>query len=1157
MAHPLRIATLVSALALHAGWAGAQEADPCVLGEGGNLPFECRQGNPQSKPGGAIARNVPIAAPAPGDLGFSIRIGAPVAADQDVAAVGQQAVGRLLERMGVGIQASVLGAQPKLNVVATNLQDTVAPGTAVTFQAASNYPYWIARAEIVVMNRQNTVIDVLPVEPNGTVDWTASGQGAVRYRLDVYDAQGRKDSTKPRILYINNAPAQSALTSDSLAAVLAEDRTEQRRIPVRGGAVVVAGTATEGDRDITIMGETIAVREGETFAIERILPPGGHGVVVQAADATGMDTLTESIDIPKADGFATGLVDVTFGDGFSTGRIAAYGERSMADGARVVVRIDTEERDLDRLFDGLTEKDPRRALLGINPMEPFLTYGDDSQRRDLAPSSGQLFLEWTKRSNRVTWGDIQTDATNRGFAQENRTLYGLQGEWNSLARTEEGAARVRTSAFAAAADSAAQTDVLKATGGSVYFLSRRDLLEGSVRVRVETRDSLTGQTLASETLSEGTGYRVNGLQGVLSLARAPELGNSGNTETWIVVDYTYVPVGPLDGTVAGGRVEGWITDNLRIGLEGRADQSTTPTTSVVSGDVLFAPTPNSQILIEQARSKGPGTTESVSENGGLTGNNTPVGGPGGAQALRITAETSLQDWGLGEGSLSGFYLREDQGFVGPDGTADTERERARIAGDIPLNARNQLSFGARMDRRQGGLTEQDAWIAIQTQLGSGRSLSYGIEHEERSDPTGTTRQLGSRTNLTARLDVERDEATRWWTYAQATVAHSGGAGRDDRVGAGVSTRVGGDMAVDSDLSYGTLGWAWGLGISQTDARGTRRLAYTLDPDRRLDQEGFSGSDKGVFVASADTIYSDTLRATTEARYDAFGSRPSSQMRYGLTWSRAQGTTYELGVLTGQTVSEAGDTVRKQGLTAGMRRTTEQGLTYGLRGEWIRDRSDDPTNPDGNVDTFALVGDLEARMSDDWRLVGGIDGLWSDSPITGVGTGRYVEGNLGFAYRPADNDKTIGLVSYTFLHDEPAQGQRNYDGTLDGDGQRSHILNAAISHRFDPEWTVAAKYGLRHRTLLPADGSNGSGSWTQLGALRLDYHLNSTWDVSGEVRGMWHDTGSHETGALVTVHRAINDTVRVGLGYAWGGVSDDLRTVEPAKEGLFLNLTASF
>jgi hypothetical protein len=1144
-------------MALHAGGAFAQEANPCVLGDNGTLPFECRQGNPQSKPSGAIASNIPITAPDPGDLGFRIRIGAPVADEQDVAVVGQQAVGRLLERMGVGVQATVLGATPKLNVVATNLQDTVAPGSSVTFQAASNYPYWITRAEIVVLDRRNRVLASLPVAPNGTAEWTATGQDAVRYRLDVYDAQGRKDSTKPRILYVHTVGAQSPLTSTSLAAVLAEDRTEQRQIPVRGGAVVVAGTASEGDTDITIMGETIAVADGETFAIERILPPGGHGVVVQAADSAGIDTLTEQVDIPKADGFATGLVDITFGDGWSTGRIAAYAERSRADGSRVVVRIDTEENELDDLFNGLTDKDPRRALLGINPLEPFLTYGDDSQRTDLAPSSGKVFLEWTKRDNRVTWGDIQTDDTNRGLAQENRTVLGLQGEWNSLARTEDGAARVRASAYAAAADSASQTDNLKATGGSVFFLSRRDLLEGSIRVRVETRDSLTGQVLASESLAEGTGYRINTFQGVLSLARAPELGRSGTTETWIVADYSYVPVDPLDGTIAGGRVEGWINDNLRVGLEGRVDESTTPTTDLLSGDVLFAPTANSQILIEQATSEGPGGGNSVSENGGLTGNNTGVGGPGSAQALRITGETSLEDWGLGEGSLSGFYLGEDEGFVGPDGTADTDRERARVAGEITLNARNQLSFGARMDRRTGGLKEQDAWLAVQTDLDGVHTLSYGIAQEERSDPTGATRDLGKRTNLTARLDVEHNDATHWWTYAQTTIARSGGAERDDRVGAGVATALGSNMALDTDVSYGTLGWAAVVGLSQTDPRGTRRLAYTIDPDRRLDQIGFSGSDKGMFVASADTIYSDTLRATTEARYDAFGDLPSNQVRYGLSWSRAQGTTYELGIVTGESVSEDGDTVRKEGLTAGMRRTTEAGVTYGVRGEWIRDRSDDPTDPDGNVDTFALVGDLETRVSDDWRFVGSVDGLWSDSPVNGIGTGRYVEANLGYAYRPADNDTTIGLVSYTFLYDEPAPGQRNFDGTLDGDGQESHILNAAISHRFDPEWTLAAKYGLRHRTLLPADGSNGSDTWTQLGALRLDYHLTSTWDVSGEVRGLWHSTDSHETGALVTIHRAINETMRVGLGYAWGGVSDDLRSVEPDNEGLFLNLTASF
>ena len=49
----------------------------------------------------------------------------------------------------------------------------------------------------------------------------------------------------------------------------------------------------------------------------------------------------------------------------------------------------------------------------------------------------------------------------------------------------------------------------------------------------------------------------------------------------------------------------------------------------------------------------------------------------------------------------------------------------------------------------------------------------------------------------------------------------------------------------------------------------------------------------------------------------------------------------------------------------------------------------------------------------------------------------------------------------------------------------------------------------------------------------------------------------EYGALVGLYRDIGDNLRLGAGYSWGGVSDDLRSVEKDREGVFLNLIGKF
>jgi hypothetical protein len=67
-----------------------------------------------------------------------------------------------------------------------------------------------------------------------------------------------------------------------------------------------------------------------------------------------------------------------------------------------------------------------------------------------------------------------------------------------------------------------------------------------------------------------------------------------------------------------------------------------------------------------------------------------------------------------------------------------------------------------------------------------------------------------------------------------------------------------------------------------------------------------------------------------------------------------------------------------------------------------------------------------------------------------------------------------------------------------------------------------------------------------------------WDIIGEGRLFHSDTAeAYESGALLGIYREVNPNARIGIGYSWGGVQDDMRRIEPAKQGLFLNVIAKF
>lgn len=135
---------------------------------------------------------------------------------------------------------------------------------------------------------------------------------------------------------------------------------------------------------------------------------------------------------------------------------------------------------------------------------------------------------------------------------------------------------------------------------------------------------------------------------------------------------------------------------------------------------------------------------------------------------------------------------------------------------------------------------------------------------------------------------------------------------------------------------------------------------------------------------------------------------------------------------------------------------------------------------------------------------------------------------------------------------------NVDGDVNGAKQRSHIVNAALSYDLNQQFTLGAKYGFRLREEAPRGTDSFVTSTAHLAILRLDYHVVHNWDILAEGRVMaYPKADTTEFGALLGVYRDVNDHLRLGAGYAWGGVSDDLRSLEANREGVFVNLIGKF
>ena len=76
--------------------------------------------------------------------------------------------------------------------------------------------------------------------------------------------------------------------------------------------------------------------------------------------------------------------------------------------------------------------------------------------------------------------------------QFRRGLYGGKLKWVSDQTTSYGEKRVRVDFFAAEPGSLPVRDEFRGTGGSLYYLRRQDITQGSEQVWIELRDKDTG-----------------------------------------------------------------------------------------------------------------------------------------------------------------------------------------------------------------------------------------------------------------------------------------------------------------------------------------------------------------------------------------------------------------------------------------------------------------------------------------------------------------------------------------------------------------------------------------------------------------------------------------------------------------------------------------
>ena len=1118
-----------------------------------------------------------------------------------------------LEKANIQFKHDSLKLEPRLNITAwpttvryQDLTDTEFSENLVRFRMYSNYRSFIKRAEVRIFEAAQSERDlplaVVALDADGLARWHAdfdaySAPGIqLQYLVRVYDDKDHFDETHLQSLWVvdhidpsvgeNNADIQ-------LLVGYGESRLANRNIPLRGGTVLAHGTSIPNGHTVYMAGCAVPVDDQGRFVAEEILPDGLHTVEVAVVDQHGNGELfLRDLEMKKSDWFTVGLGDLSlsanetngpadllapdkpqYSDTMNVhGRLAFYTNGEFNNGWSLTASADTREGPLDEIFSNFMDKSTDALFRRMDPDYHWPTLGDDSSVTEDAPTSGKFYAKAEKDETYGLWGNFKIGYTDSNLTHVDRGLYGANLHYQPLETTSFGQPRLLIDGFAADPGTVAGRDEFRGTGGSLYFLHRRDILEGSERLRIEIRDRDSAMVLEVQNLTPLLDYDIDYLQGRILLAEPlsptsddgmlvdPGIG-SGHP-VYLVVRYEFTPgFNDPDTMATGGRLHYWFNDHVKIGVTSSQEEEADITSSVAGADLILRKSAASWIRLETGQTKGPGVPTTTSLDGGYNygASDSLADSEVEASAYRIDASLGFKDlFETGRGHITLYLQNLEAGYSAPG--LITDRDLTQYGGSAQMPVTDRLGARVKVDKQdqRDGLETEAGELNLDYRIGQHWTASSGVRCDSRKDNATVvpeTQEEGERTDATVRLLY--NSLSRWTAYGfvQETLQTTGNRDDNGRIGVGGSLRVTDRFKVLGEVSGGDLGTGGLLGTEYLHSdRTTLYLNYTLENERTDDGRR---ARKGNMTSGFRTRYSDSASVYLEEQY-AHGDVPT-----GLTHSTGVelapterlnfGANLDFGTLKDPETAAQIER-RALGVNAGY---GFDALKIASAVEYRVDNTEQPDTSFSERTTWLLKNSLKYQLSDDWRILGKFNYAVSESSLGDYYNGDYTEAVLGYAYRPVSHDRLNALLKYTYFYNVPSADQAS--GTDTGVIQRSHIGSLDVMYDLTSRWTIGGKYAYRQgQVAQDRENPEFFDSRAHLYVLRADWHFIHRWDLLIEGRRLdLPDAQDSRSGVLLGLYRHFGNHIKLGAGYNFTDFSDDLTQLDYRHQGLFINLIGKY
>ena len=327
----------------------------------------------------------------------------------------------------------------------------------------------------------------------------------------------------------------------NLLVMVAPIPTLSVKLPPKGVRLTAPQLTVSGVTDpgntITVNGQPTPLQPDGSFTAAVTLTKGTNKIQVAVTNPRGhRGSIEREVEYSDTHFFFLAFADGTVGQFQSKGylqgagqehssevryegRIAYYLKGVIAGKYLVTSALDTGAQKFGNLFKNLDDNQSRKLLTNLDPDKVYPVYGDDSTVVYDTQTQGKFFLAVDSDELHALLGTYQLALTDTELAAYQRTLYGGRVAYQSAKQTTYGQPFTKAVVFGAEVRQAHIRDELSATGGSLYYLSRQEVVEGSEQVSLVVRDKNTGIILSSVPQQQNVDYTIKYDQGRILFSR--------------------------------------------------------------------------------------------------------------------------------------------------------------------------------------------------------------------------------------------------------------------------------------------------------------------------------------------------------------------------------------------------------------------------------------------------------------------------------------------------------------------------------------------------------------------------------------------------------------------------------------------------------------